>query len=137
MTIGVTPSTNYAYEGSIGYINGYNASAPGTNQKNIGQSTQGFVITAKNGSASAVDLRGETGKGGAIDAIFRLLPQGILTYFISNSGAGTIFIIVDGVNSPQAAALQVDLRNLGASVGLGPVDLSGTTVTAATSLTLA
>ena len=137
MTIGATPSTNYAYEGTIGYINGYNPSAPATNQKNIGQSVQAFLITAKNGSASAVDLRGETGKGGAIDAIFRLLPQGILAYFITNSAAGTISLIVDGVNAPQAAALQVDLRNLGSSVGLGPVDLSGTTVATGASIVVA
>jgi hypothetical protein len=134
MTIGATPSPNYAYEGSIGYINGYNPSLPATNQKNIGQSVQAFLITAKNGSNSAVDLRGETGKGGAIDAIFRVLPQGILAYYIANTAAGTISLLVDGVNAPQAAALQVDLRNLGSSVGVGPVDLAGTTVASATTL---
>jgi len=137
MTIGATPSTNYNYEGVVGKINGYDATAAHPTQKNVGQSIASYIITVKNVSASAQDLRTETGAGKTIDAIFRVLPQGILAYFITNSGAGTISLIVDGVNAPLAAALQVDLRALGTAVGTNSIDVSGTTVAAGVSIVVA
>jgi hypothetical protein len=134
MAIGVTPNTNYFYEGTVGKINGYDSTAAAGVQANIGQSIQTFLITAKDTGASAVDLRTLTGAGKAIDAIFRVLPQGILAYFITNSGAGTISLIVDGVNAPTAAGLQATSRALGT---VGTADLTGTTVVAGTSFAVA
>ena len=140
MTIGTTPSTNYYYEGTLGKINGYNSSLPssyggaGSVQQNLGASVAFFLITAKNGSASARDLRTQTGSGGAIEAIFRNLPQGILAYFITNDNSGVISIVVDGVNAPTAASLQSALQALGTVNGM---DISGTTVTLGTSFVVA
>jgi hypothetical protein len=137
MTIGVTQSTAYNWEGAVGKINGYDSSASHPVQQNIGQSIAAYIITVKNSSATAQDLRSETGAGKTIDAIFRVLPQGILAYFITNTNAGTISLIVDGVNSPQYTALQTDIRNLGTSVGTNTIDVSGTTVALGTSITVA
>jgi hypothetical protein len=137
MTIGATPSTNYSYEGAVGYINGYNPANTTGFQKNVGVSIQAYIITVKNVSASAQDLRSETGAGKTIDAIFRLLPQGTVAYFITNTNAGTISLIVDGVNAPVAAALQADIRALGTSVGSNTIDVSGTTVALGSSITVA
>ena len=137
MTIGATPSTNYSYEGAGGYINGYNPANTTGFQKNAGVSIQAYLITVKNSGASAQDLRPETGAGKTIDAIFRLLPQGIIAYFIANSAAGTISLIVDGVNAPVAAALQTDIRALGSAVGTNTIDVTGTTVAVGASLAVA
>ena len=137
MTIGATPSTAYNYEGVVGKINGYDATAAHPVSQNIGQSIAAFIITVKNSGASAQDLRSETGAGKTIDAIFRVLPQGILAYFITNTAAGTISLIVDGVNAPQAAELQTNIRNLGTAVGTNTIDVSGTTVAVGASITVA
>ena len=137
MTIGATPSTNYSYEGAVGYINGYNPANTTGFQKNAGVSIQAYIITVKNSGASAQDLRAETGAGKTIDAIFRVLPQGIIAYFITNTSAGTISLIVDGVNAPVAAALQADIRALGSAVGTNTIDVTGTTVAVGASLAVA
>lgn len=134
MAIGVTYNTNYYWEGAVGKINGYDSTSANAVSSSIGQSIQTFLITAKDTGASAIDLRTLTGAGKAIDAIFRALPQGILAYFITNSTAGTISLIVDGVNAPTAAALQATLRALGT---VGTADLTGTTVAAGTSFAVA
>jgi len=134
MTIGATPSTNYSYEGAVGYINGYNSSATHQLSQNIGQSVQFFLITVKNSGASARNIQTLTGAGDVIDTIFRVLPQGILAYYIPNGNGGVISLVVDGVNAPTASALQTTLQALGTVNG---TDVSGTTVAAGASFTVA
>ena len=135
MTIGVTPvNTNYVTEGTIGYINGYNAAnttAP-FSQAQVGQSVAFFLIQAKDVGNSAVSLLAESGYGKAIDAIFRVLPQGIIAYEVTNSSSGYIQLIVDGVNAPTAVSIRNDIRALGSAVGTNAIDLSGSLVTAGT-----
>lgn len=136
MAIGVSRSANYYTVGTVGKISGYNSALPssygtaGTVSQNIGASVAFFHIVVKNSGASARDVSAETGQGGVLDVIFRNLPQGILAYFVTNSSAGLIDIVVDGVNCPTAAALQAQLQALGT---VNSIDISGTTVALATS----
>lgn len=125
MAIGVTRV--HGGVGVEGVINGESGTQ-------LGGSLAFFLITAKDGSNSAVDLRGEMaanpdgGLGGAVEAILRTCPQGVLAYNVANANTGVISIVVDGVNAPQAAELQTTLRALGTTVGSNSLDLSGTTV---------
>ena len=97
MAIGVTRSASYAYAGAVGTLNG-------TSGAQVGQSVKLYLITAKDGSASAVDLRSEDDAvNEAFEAIVRTLPQGVLAYFAANAASGVISVIVDGVNAPAAS----------------------------------
>lgn len=131
MAIGVTRSAGYAYAGVVGTLNG-------TSGAQVGQSVKLYLITAKDGSASAVDLRSEDDAvNEAFEAIIRALPQGLLTYYAANAASGVISVIVDGVNAPAASVVQTAIRALGTSVGANGVDLSGTTVADGVSFTVA
>ena len=134
MTIGVTRT--HGGVGVEGVINGVSG-------EQRGSSLAFFLITVKNGSNSARDLRPEMsagsdgGLGLAVEAILRSCPQGILAYHVTNSSAGTIHLIVDGVNAPSASELQTTLQGLGTSVGSNNMDVSGTTVAAGSTFTVA
>ena len=102
-----------------------------------------FLITVKNASASAIDLRAEDD---AVDEVVEQIVKEInpLIFFVTNSSAGTIHVIMDqSVNS--ASELQVRIRRIGidgggattTSIGPNDVDISGTTVAAAASITVA
>ena len=101
-----------------------------------------YLITVKNSSASAIDLRAEDD---AIDEAVEQILEEInpLAFFVTNSNAGTICVIMDkSINS--ASELQTRIRRIGidsgastTSIGPNDIDISGTTVTAAASFTVA
>ena len=102
-----------------------------------------FLITVKNAGASAIDLRAEDD---AVDEVVEQIVKEInpLIFFVTNGSAGTIHVIMDqSVNS--ASELQVRIRRIGidgggattTSIGPNDVDISGTTVAAAASITVA
>lgn len=136
MAIGISKLTaggvvRYAYAGAVGTLNG-------TSGAQVGASLKFFLVTVKDGSNSAVDLRSEDdGDNEAFEAVIRALPQGVLAYYAANANTGVISVIVDGVNAPQAAELQTTIRALGTTVGANSVDVSGTTVALGTAFTVA
>ena len=93
-----------------------------------------FLVTVKNAAAAAQDLREEDN---AVDEAVEVLVKELnpLMFFVTNSTAGTIHIIMD-VNK-SAADLQARIRALGTAVGPGNIDVSGTTVVDAVSITVA
>jgi hydroxymethylpyrimidine pyrophosphatase-like HAD family hydrolase len=102
-----------------------------------------FLITVKNAGASAIDLRAEDD---AVDEVVEQIVKEInpLMFFVTNSAAGTIHVIMDqSVN--LASELQVRIRRIGidgggattTSIGPNDIDISGTTVAAAASITVA
>jgi hydroxymethylpyrimidine pyrophosphatase-like HAD family hydrolase len=92
-----------------------------------------YLITVKNSAASAIDLRAEDD---AIDEAVEQILEEInpLAFFVTNSSAGTICVIMDkSINS--ASELQTRIRRIGidsgastTSIGPNDVDISGTTV---------
>jgi len=101
-----------------------------------------FLITVKNASASAIDLRAEDD---AIDEAVEQIIKEInpLMFFVTDSSAGTIHVVVDkSINS--ASELQTRIRRIGidsgattTSIGPNDIDISGTTVAAASSISVA
>ena len=93
-----------------------------------------FLVTVKNVSASARDLRAEDD---AVDEAVEMIVKELnpLMFFVTDSGAGTMHIVTDV--SLSAADIQSRIRNLGTTVGPNDVDVTGTTVTAGTSITVA
>jgi hypothetical protein len=93
-----------------------------------------FLVTVKNAAASARDLRAEDD---AVDEAVEMIVKEInpLIFFVTDSAAGTMHIVTDV--SLSAADLQSRIRNLGTTVGPNDVDVTGTTVAAAASITVA
>ena len=93
-----------------------------------------FLITVKNVSASARDLRAEDD---AVDETVEMIVQEInpLMFFVTDSSAGTMHLITDV--SLSASDIQTRIRGLGTAVGPNDVDVTGTTVSAAASITIA
>ena len=102
-----------------------------------------FLITVKNAATTAIDLRAEDD---AVDEVVEQIVKEInpLMFFVTNSSAGTIHVIMDqSVN--LASELQVRIRRIGidgggattTSIGPNDIDISGTTVAAAASITIA
>ena len=93
-----------------------------------------FLVTVKNAAASARDLRAEDD---AVDETVEMIVKEInpLMFFVTDSAAGTMHIVTDV--SLSASDLQTRIRNLGTAVGPNDVDVTGTTVTAAASITVA
>ncbi len=102
---------------------------------NPGASLAFFVVTVKDGSAAAVDLRSSDASGQALEAIFFAFPTGVIAYDSANANTGVIHVIVDGANAPGAAALQATIRAMG-TVGSDSKDVSGTTVSAGAGFTV-
>ena len=102
---------------------------------NPGASLAFFVVTVKDGSAAAVDLRSSDGTGQALESVFFSFPTGIIAYDTANANTGVIHIIVDGANAPGAAALQATIRAMG-TVGSDSKDVSGSTVSAGAGFTV-
>ena len=102
---------------------------------NPGASLAFFVVTVKDGSAAAVDLRSSDGTGQALESVFFAFPTGVIAYDTANANTGVIHIIVDGANAPGAAALQATIRAMG-TVGSDSKDVSGTTVSAGAGFTV-
>jgi len=101
-----------------------------------------FLITVKNAAASAIDLRAEDDAvDEAVEQIIKELNP--LMFFVTNSSAGTIHVVMDqSINS--ASELQTRIRRIGidsgattTSIGPNDIDISGTTVAAGASITVA
>ena len=93
-----------------------------------------FLVTVKNAAASARDLRAEDD---AVDETVEMIVQEInpLMFFVTDSSAGTMHIVTDV--SLSAADVQTRIRNLGTAVGPNDLDVTGTTVADAASITIA
>ena len=78
-----------------------------------------------------VDIRGEMGVGGAVEAILKVVATQatIVAYQVEDDNSGEMRVMVEATGW-TASELQVAVRALGASVGAGPVSLSSTTVSA-------
>jgi hypothetical protein len=107
-----------------------------------------FLLTVKKTDGNAIDLRtedestaGATNIDGAVEMILKELNP--LAYFITNSSAGTIHLAMD--KNATAADIQTRVRRIGLNpnddgstvLGVTGVDVSGSTVTAGTSFTVA
>lgn len=107
-----------------------------------------FLVSVKNNDGDAVDLRTEDGStadinlGLTVEAIVKEI--GPLAYFVTDSAAGTIHIVMD--KNANASDLQTRIRAIGVSesgddgstiIGPNNKDISGSTVAAATSFTVA
>ncbi len=113
-------------------VNGFGNYTTGT-IRSVAQ-LSAFLITVKNASASAQDLRSEDdGAEEVMEAVIREVQP--LMYFAPSTTAGTIHVIVDG-HAVDATTLQIRLRALGTAVGPNAVDVSGTTVAAASAIAL-
>ena len=95
---------------------------------------KGYLITVQVAGNTDVDLRAEDD---AVDEAAEMIIKEInpLMYFLKNDASGEICIIMDGNSS--AADIQARIRALGTAVGPNNIDVTGTDVTLATSLTTA
>ena len=93
-----------------------------------------FLVTVKNAAASARDLRAEDD---AVDEAVEMIVKELnpLMFLVTNSAAGTISIVTDV--SLSAADIQTRIRNLGTAVGPNSLDVTGTVVSDASSVTVA
>ena len=100
-----------------------------------------YLFTIKKGDTVAVDLRAED------DAINEVVEQVVkefnpMAYFITNDASGKMHMVLDK-NQNTASELQIQLRRIGDSnddgstVGPNLIDISGSTVAAAASITVA
>jgi len=100
-----------------------------------GASLAFYVVTVKDNSAAAIDLRPESEVNEAIELIVRAIP-GTIAYDIANASTGVIHVITDGHAAPSAAALQTALQAMGDDVGTNSIDVRGTTVAAGAGFTV-
>lgn len=93
-----------------------------------------FLVTVKNAAASARDLRAEDD---AVDETVEMIVKELnpLMFLVTDSTAGTMHIVTDV--SLSAADIQTRIRNLGTAVGPNSVDVTGSTVADAASITIA
>lgn len=94
-----------------------------------------YLVTVKNASASAQDIRAEDDAANEVVEAIMMATNAIGSSF-TDSTAGTATLLVDG-SQHDAASLQAVLRGLGTAVGPNDIDMSGTTVAAASTLTAA
>jgi hypothetical protein len=111
MAIGLDRSAGYFFAGTTGTLN------------EPGQSIALYVVASLN-LAAEDDAANE-----AFEAIIQLFPP-VLAYY-SHATTGAISLICDGVNAPDASALQTALQAIGTRKG--SVNLSSATVTNGTS----
>lgn len=99
-----------------------------------------FLLTVKKLDTVAVDLRAEDD---AIDEAVEQIVKELnpLAYFITNSSAGTIHLVMD--KNSNAADIQLRVRRIatsnidGSTVGPNFIDIGGSTVVDAASFTVA
>ena len=93
-----------------------------------------FLVTVKNAAAAAQDLRAEDD---AVDETVEMIVKEVnpLMFFVTDSTAGTMHIVTDV--SKSAADIQARIRSLGTAVGPNDIDVTGTTVADAASITVA
>ena len=91
-----------------------------------------FLVTVKNASNAAVDIRAEDDAANeAVEAI--MMATNTLGASFTDSNAGTGTILVDS-SQWDAASLQAAIRHLGTAVGPNNIDMSLSTVAAASTL---
>ena len=112
MAIGVDRSAGYFYAGSTGTL-----VIPG-------QSIKLYVVAAGVNLSAEDDAANE-----AYEAIIQVFPP-VLAYY-SHATSGAISLVCDGVNAPDASALQTALQAIGTKKG--SVNLGSATVTNGTS----
>ena len=95
-----------------------------------------FKVVCQNTSDAAQDLRNETGANEVIQMI--LHATNALGYTIADANTGVVTLLVDN-SQWDAASLQVAIRALGSVTGddSTSIDLTGSDVTVATTLTAA
>jgi hypothetical protein len=95
-----------------------------------------YLIAVKNADTNAQDLRTATAALEAIDIMMQNINA--IGYTVTNSAAGTLSVLVDN-SQHNAASLQVIIRSLEADRDDSTVnvDFSGSTVTQATTITVA
>lgn len=99
-----------------------------------------FLLTVKKLDTVAVDLRNEDS---SIDLTVEQIVKELnpLAYFVTNSSAGTIHLVMD--KNATAADIQLRVRRIatsnidGSTVGPNFIDIGGSTVVAASSFTVA
>lgn len=106
-----------------------------------------YLITVKDAGATAINLQTEDSTGGnaVVNGVIEAIVGEInpLAWFAPADTTGKIHVIMDkGVN--DATELRTRIRNIGkdagattTSVGPNDIDISGTTVVAASSITIA
>ena len=117
----------------IGRVNGFGNYVVGAyrSSANIGA----YKLTVQNASDSAQDIRAEDDAANEVVEAIMMATNAIGSSF-TDSTAGTATLLVDG-SQHDAASLQAVLRGLGTAVGPNDIDMSGTTVAAASTLTAA
>jgi hypothetical protein len=95
-----------------------------------------YLIAVKNADGNAQDLTTATAALEAIDIMMQNINA--IGYTVANDATGTLSVLVDN-SQHNAASLQVILRSLEADRDDSTVnvDFTGTTVTAATTITVA
>ena len=99
-----------------------------------------FLLTVKKADTVAVDLRNEDS---SIDLTVEQIVKELnpLAYFVTNSSAGTIHLVMD--KNATAADIQLRVRRIatsnidGSTVGSNFIDIGGSIVVDATSFTVA
>ncbi len=93
-----------------------------------------FVVQVQSAANANRDLRAEDD---AIEETVEYIVKELnpLAFFVVDADTGLIYIVMD--KNATASDIQTRIRNLGTAVGPNNVDVTGTDVTAATSLTLA
>ena len=85
-----------------------------------------YLLTVQNASNSARDLRAEDDAvNETVEAIIMELNP--LAYFVTNSAAGTVMLIMD-FKDDDHAEIQRRVRVLGTSVGPNTIDVTGSDV---------
>jgi hypothetical protein len=102
-----------------------------------------YKLTVENASDTAIDLRAEDDAvNEAVEAIIKELNP--LAYFIVDDASGVIHLVMD-TNHSSASELQARIRTIGkdadpattTSIGPNDIDISGSDVVAASSITVA
>jgi len=99
-----------------------------------------FLLTVKKADTVAVDLRNEDS---SVDLTVEQIVKELnpLAYFVTNSSAGTIHLVMD--KNATAADIQLRVRRIatsnidGSTVGSNFIDIGGSIVVDATSFTVA
>lgn len=141
MAIGVTRA-----HGGIGIEGEIN----GNTGAQLGSSLKFFHVMVRNGSFTPQDLRPEMGVaadgqsrdgglGGAVEKILQVMPSGVVSYNVGDVATGNIYVIVDGVNAPDASVVQTLIQGLVTvpTVAGSTMNVSKTLVTNGTTFTVA
>ena len=104
--------------------------AIGTTDNYAGAEVKFFHITLKNVGASAIDVRTELGYDETIHNLIRtiLLRGTILYQRIDDANTGRVDVTMERPGW-TAATLQTAIRDMGTTVGVNNIDISGSVVT--------